>query len=92
MNLLITAPIRIKFSLNASQTAFKTDAFYKLWQDIKKFENDDFDKIVFYQNKKTNFIYDDKSYDNLEKTEKRILGIYLNTQANKIFLEQFSKK
>ncbi len=91
MNLLITAPIRIKFSLNASQTAFKTDAFYKLWKDVKKLKNDDFDKVVFYQNKKTNFIYDDKSYDNLEKIEKRILGICLNTQANKIFLEEFSK-
>lgn len=72
MELLITAPIRVEFTLNSSETAFKDDSFFNFWKKIeqKNYNDSKFDIIKYYKsnnNQKT-------SYDDTSKTNLAIIG------------------
>jgi hypothetical protein len=75
MKLLITAPIRLRFTLNSSQTAFKNEEFFHFWDRVKKgnYSDDNFDKIIYYKAKKQNS--EDQSYDDSSRTDLSLLGI-----------------
>ena len=51
MELLVTAPIRIDFLLNASQTAYKTTEFYNYFKEVEKidFTDEYIDNLKIYK-------------------------------------------
>ena len=80
MELLVTAPIRIDFSLNISQKAYKTNEFYDYLEEVNnsKISNENIDNLIIYKKKKiTHSSYDDKAKSNL-----CIFGININNSAN----------
>lgn len=82
MELLVTAPIRFNFSLETSQSAYKTIEFYNYLEEIKKlnFSDDNIDKIIMYKkNKNKNCSYDDK-----EKTNLSFFGIKIDFVSSSI--------
>lgn len=82
MELLITAPIRVEFTLNSSETAFKDDSFFNFWKEIeeKNYTDSKFDTIKYYKsdnNQKT-------SYDDTSKTNLAIIGFDTTTISSNI--------
>lgn len=82
MELLVTAPIRVEFTLNSSETAFKDDSFFNFWKEIeeKNYNDSKFDTIKYYKsdkNKKT-------SYDDTSKTNLAIIGFDTLKVSNEI--------
>ena len=84
MQLLVTAPIRVDFTLNSSQTAFKNDNFFEFWNNVykKDYKDSNFDSINYY--KKTNDTIQKSSYDDSSKTNLAILGFDTLNISNKI--------
>lgn len=91
MQLLVTAPIRLEFTLNSSQTAFKNKDFFSFWEMIEKLNYTDskFDHIAYYKNKNHN--NEKKSYDDTDKTSLALIGIDVLKLANNT-LESFKTK
>ena len=83
MELYITAPIRVDFSLTNSETAYKTDKFYNFWKELNEtsFKEESIDKINYYKKEKE--IHRLKSYDDKEKTNLEVLGIILTEFTKK---------
>lgn len=75
MELLITAPIRIDFCLNTSESVHKSKYFYDLWTNLSRenYHDTDIDNIHYYKkNEYENYI---ESYDDKDKTKLEILGL-----------------
>ena len=83
MELLITAPIRLEFNLNCSQTAFKDKEFFQFWDTIQELNYTDnhFDDIVYNQNNHNN---QNISYDDTSKINLNLLSINTLTLSNEI--------
>ena len=82
MELLVTAPIRIDFLLNACQTAYKTTEFYNYFKEVEKidFTDEYIDNLKIYKKENKS----DNSYDNKEKSNLSIFGIDLLKSSNKV--------
>ena len=77
MELLISAPIRIDFCLNNSETVHKTNKFYELWTKLSQdnYLPKNIDEIAYYKNKQDLDLLD--SYDNENKTNLEIIGLII---------------
>lgn len=88
MELLVTAPIRIAFSLDSSQTAFKNSQFYSFWNEIStlNYQDSKIDKIIHY--KKTSDVdFEEEAYDDEAKTNMTFIGLDLLKISNEILSE-----
>lgn len=85
MELLITAPIRFKFSLNSAQTAFKNYQFFNFWNHISSlnYQDSKVDNFIYYKTGQLKNI-DDESYDDESKTDMTLIGINLLEKSNDI--------
>lgn len=85
MKLFVVAPIRVDFSLEKSETVFKSSRFFQYWNEVKnKYQRvEGIEKINFYQ-LNNNSIYDDSAYDSLNKTERKIFGLIFTNKANEV--------
>ncbi len=86
MKLYAVAPVRVHFSLDNSESVFKSGSFFNFWKDVKKNSSlyEDFECLEFCQLEKNINLYNDSSYDSLEKNEKRVFGIFFTKIANNI--------
>ena len=91
MELLITAPIRLEFTLNCNQTAFKDKEFFQFWDTIKKLNYTDknFDQILYNQNNQNNH---NISYDDTSKIDLNLFSIDTITLSNKILNQSKEQK
>lgn len=94
MELLVTAPIRLNFSLNSSLKAYKSKKYYDFWKHLElkgyKRDNNIFNSIIY---SKTMTVNDDKeSYDHSSKTNQEILEIDILDLSNSELFDDKKEK
>jgi hypothetical protein len=93
MELLVTAPVRLEFSLNSSLKAYKSEMFYKFWKDIKlkEYKDEKFTSIT-YSNSTINKDDGEEAYDHYSKTDQEILEIDILNLSNSILSNEKKDK